>query len=89
MPPIEWLLQIVQTEDGYHNLLSDAGGLAKAAWKLARARCQVAPTPTKVPSRIELGAAAREIASRVGWHTPVPTPTMLALDCEADGLPVL
>jgi hypothetical protein len=89
MPPVEWLLELTRNENGYRNLLSEAGGLANAAWRLARARCLVSPAAPKVPNRLELGAAAMEIAARVGWTAPLPTSSMLAIDCEAVGLPVM
>ena len=89
MPPVEWLLELTHNENGYRNLLSEAGGLASAAWRLARARCLVSPVSIQVPNRLELGAAALEIAARVGWPRPLPSWSMLATDCESAGLPVL
>jgi hypothetical protein len=85
---LEWLEGLDQRRDGYAHLLDESGGLARAAWRLARARCRVWSTPTEVPTRGELRAAARRIARRVGIDT-VPAAAYLANECEADGLLVL
>lgn len=88
MIPIEWLQGLDQQRDGYRRLLDDAGGLAAAAHQLARVRCQTWETATAVPTRMEVRAAARKIAMRVGLGT-VPTGPLLARECEAQGLLVL
>lgn len=88
MIPIEWLQGLDQQRDGYSRLLDDAGGLAAAAYRLARARCQTWETATMVPTRLEVRAAARRISTRVGLG-PVPTGHLLAHECEAQGLLVL
>ena len=58
-----------------------------AAYQLAKARCLVWEVPTAVPTRSELGAAARQIARRVG--VALPDARCLAIECEAQGLLVL
>ena len=85
---LEWLFGLDHHRDGYAMLLRDAGGLAPAAWRLARARCRVFETSTDVPTRREVRAAARRIARRVGLDA-VPAAAFLANECEAQGLLVL
>jgi hypothetical protein len=84
----EWLLSLGQ-RGAHRRLLEEAGSLPAAAWRLARARCATAPTPTEVPSVRELRGAAREIARRVGLGDDVPAGAMLARECEAIGLLVI
>jgi hypothetical protein len=88
MIPSEWLRELVQERDGFRRLLSESGGLTEAAYRLARARCLSREVATHVPTRIEVRAAAREIARRVPG-TLVPETESLARDCEALGLSVL
>lgn len=88
MIPIEWLRGLDETRDGYTRLLSDSGSLARAAWKLAQARCQVQRTATHVPTQRELRAAARKISEKSGGG-PVPAMTLLANECESEGLLVI
>lgn len=88
MIPIEWLNELIQERDGYRRLLDEAGSLSAAAHRLARAKCLAWQQSTGVPSRAELRAAAREIASRVPG-TPVPEMAILIRDCEDLGLSVI
>jgi len=87
--PIEWLLSLSQSPNGYQALVADAGSLAVAAYRVARARCLTLQVATPVPTRSDVRAAAREIATRIGWSAPLPASSALAFDCEAAGLPVL
>ena len=64
MRPVEWLLEMTQSERGYSDLLDQAGGLAAAAWRLARAKCEVREHATGVSTRLEVKAAARELSRR-------------------------
>lgn len=89
MAPNQWLLDLESHHDGYRALLDETGSLAVAAHRLAEAWCRVRSVSTRVPTRVEVEAAARRIASRAGWPDHVPPASMLALDCEAEGLPVL
>ena len=89
MAPIQWLLDLESARNGYDSLLTQTGSLAVAAYLVARAKCQVRPVASSVPTRLELGAAASRIASRVGLRGMIPSPSTLALDCEAAGLLVL
>lgn len=88
MIPIEWLNELIQERDGYRRLLAEAGSLTEAAYRLARARCLSGERSTHVPTRLEVRAAAREIAGRVPGLA-VPESQTLARDCEALGLSVL
>ena len=89
MSPTEWLLSLAQRRDGHHDLLTDTGSLAVAAWRLAHARCRAAEIATEVPSTIELRGAAREIARRCGLGDHVPSSSALARDCAMAGLLVI
>jgi hypothetical protein len=89
MGPIQWLSGLVERENGFQSLLDECGSLAVAAWRLARARGQTWAIPSAVPTRMEVRAAALEIAARVGQRSPVPFAATLASDCEAAGLLVL
>jgi len=89
MIPIEWLNALTEQRDGYQRLVEEAGGLPAAAWKLARARCDVWSVATGAPTVREVRAAAREIVRRLGSVTPVPDAHFLASECEAQGLLVL
>lgn len=90
MSPIEWLRRLEEDPaHGYERLLADAGCLAAAAHRVAKARCQTWMIATSVPTVRELRAAAREICTRAGLTGPLPGANTLALDCESLGLPVL
>lgn len=90
MSPIEWLRRLEEEQArGYERLLAEAGCLAVAAHRVAKARCQTWMVATSVPTVRELRAAAREICTRVGLPDPIPGAATLAMDCEAFGLPVL
>ncbi|HJK94187.1 MAG TPA: hypothetical protein RMH85_00245 [Polyangiaceae bacterium LLY-WYZ-15_(1-7)] len=88
MRPIEWLLKKTQHPGGYAAILEESGGLAVAAWRLAEARCRVREHATSVPTRIEVRAAARELASHLDLGA-VPPSEALRKDLEALGFPVL
>jgi hypothetical protein len=88
MIPIEWLNELIRERDGYRRLLAESGSLTVAAHRLARAKCMTWEHATHVPTRVEVRAAAREIARRVPG-TRVPQTSVLVQDCEALGLSVL
>ncbi len=88
MRPIEWLLNLSQQRGGYARLLSDSGGLAAAAWRLAEARCQTRETATAIPTKLEVRAAARTLSAKLSLGH-VPSSLILATDCERQGLLVL
>lgn len=84
--PQEWIQRIVESGE-YRALLDEAGDIAFAAYRLARALCRIRPVSTSVPTLRELVAAAAEIGRACG--TPIPPGVNLADACEAAGLPVI
>ena len=88
MIPLEWLNFVIRERDGMRRLLDEEGCLARAAHRLAVAKCQTFEVSTSVPTRREVRAAAVQIASRVPG-TSVPGTAVIAADCEALGLNVL
>jgi len=88
MIPIEWLNELIQERDGYHRLLSDSGDLTLAAYELARAKLRSSERPSEVPTAIEVKAAARVIAAKVGGLS-VPRTAGIYSSCERAGLAVL
>lgn len=87
MIPIEWLNELIETRDGFRNLLNQEG-LTRAAYRLALAKCMSGERSTHVPTRGEVRAAAREIAARVPG-TSVPDTSTLVRDLETLGIAVL
>lgn len=85
--PSEWLRHLVETAGGYFILLEHSGGLARAAYRLARARCRVQPLPSNLPTVRELGAAAAELCELL--ETERPSSATLATECERLGLGVI
>lgn len=85
--PTEWLRSLQEGRRAYRWLVEDAGSLALAAYRLARARCRVQPVPTLIPTVTELGAAARRIQAATG--SPALCLVLLIDECEAAGLPVI
>lgn len=88
MIPIEWLNELIQERDGYRRLLAECGSLSLAAHRLAKAKCLTHEHYVSVPTRLELRAAARQIANRVPG-TCVPDTRALLRDCEDHGLDVI
>ena len=84
--PHEWIQRIVEGGE-YRSLVEDAGDIAFAAYRLARALCRIRPVPTSVPTLRELVAAAAEIGNACGIR--VPPGTHLAEACESAGLLVI
>lgn len=89
MPPYEWLLELSAKADGYRALLRESGSLARAAHRIATARCTVSVVSSSVPTAREVRAAAIEIIERGGVELPVPDRKALAFDCERLGLLVI
>lgn len=85
--PTEWLRSLQEGRRAYRWLLEDAGSVAVAAYRLARARCRVQPVPTPVPTVAELCAAARRIQQTTGGA--LPCAALLIDECEAVGLQVI
>ncbi len=89
MIPIEWLNDVIQERDGYRRLLKECdSNLSVAAHRLATAKCLTDEQYLSVPTRLELRAAARQIANRVPG-TCVPDTATLMRDCEKQGLDVI
>jgi hypothetical protein len=65
-------------------LLEESGSLARAAWRLVRARCG----PDMVPTREQLRTVSREIAARCGYDDVSPSLTTLLAECRRQGLAV-
>ncbi len=88
MIPLEWLNGVIRERNGMRRLLAEEGSLARAAHRLAVAKCLTFEFSTSVPTRREVRAAAVQIAQRVPG-TNVPATAAIAADCEALGLLVL
>lgn len=87
--PTEWIRSLQEGRRPYRWLLEDAGSLALAAYRLARARCRIQPVPTTIPTLGELCAAARFIRRQTGTGGGVPCSSLLLAECEAAGLAVI
>jgi hypothetical protein len=88
--PSEWLRCIREADrSAYRILVSESGGLAFAAYRLARARCRVASVGNAVPTLRELLAAAREIVTATADERGTVKASLLLGDCEHAGLPVI
>jgi hypothetical protein len=86
--PSEWLRWLAEEPDAYEVLVARAGGLARAAYRLASARCR-AQASGDTPTLRELQAAALTIAEHVGMLETLPIISLLASDCEEQGLLVI
>ncbi len=86
--PSEFLRWLAEEPDAYRLLLENAGGLARAAYRLARARC-LAHGVVSTPTLRELQVAALSIARAVGMSDTLPVGALLASDCEEQGLVVI
>ena len=86
--PSEWLRWLAEAPDAYSILVAYAGGLARAAYRLASTRCRVQGAG-ETPTLRELQAAALLITEHLGTAQTLPISSLLASDCEAQGLPVL
>jgi hypothetical protein len=84
--PQAWLSRLSQESDGYTRLIGESGGTARAAYRLARARCKVASPPSASPTLEDLQAAARLLAARVGHGGALPIRSVLASDADSRGL---
>lgn len=87
--PSEWLRQLSEELDGYRCLVAETGGLARAAYRLARAQCRVQGGLGQTPTLRELQAAALMLGQHLGILDTLPITSLLASDCEAQGLPVI
>jgi hypothetical protein len=72
----------------YEVLVANAGGLACAAYRMARAQCRVRGHGD-TPTLRELQLAALVLAERLGVLESLPITSLLASDCEDQGLRVI
>lgn len=86
--PSEWLRQLDQQPLAYEVLVASAGGLAAAAYRIARARCQL-QGHGDTPTLRELQLAALALAGRLGTLESLPITSLLASDCEQQGMLVI
>jgi hypothetical protein len=76
--PMAWLISLEQSEAAYERLVEQSGSLARAAHRVASARCgRAAPTASQVAS------VARELAVRIGYFDIPPSRTALSAACAA------
>jgi len=73
----------------YDKLIDDSGGLAIAAYRVARARCLVGAITTNIPTLREIAAAACEISANAAAGGFRPDASILAGECEQAGLAVI
>ena len=73
--PQEWLATLAADADGFSRLVRESGGLARAAYRLARARCIV--LFDAAPELEDLQAATALLSSRLGGHTVLPISSVL------------
>ena len=85
----EWLRALYEDAGAFARLVSDSGGMAHAAYRLARARCRANAVPTTLPTLEELQAAALILARRVDTSGPLPIKSLLASECDSLGLAVI
>ena len=84
--PGEWLRRLATERDGYARLIDESGGTARAAYRVARARCSVESQSGAPPTLEDLQAAARLLATRMGRGGALPITSVLASDADAAGL---
>lgn len=87
--PTELLRKLEEHQITYSELVVESGGLAVAAYRIARARCRTGSVPSTVPTLRELAAAATEILNHATLTGFVPDATILASECEQLGLIVI
>ena len=79
--PQEWLATLAADADGFSRLVRESGGMARAAYRLARARCIVLFDST--PQLEDLQAATALLSSRLGGHSVLPITSLLPGPLEA------
>src|SRR6187402_2591360 len=84
--PREWLIRLAAEADGFSRLVTASGGSARAAYRIARARC--AASHGGEPSLEDLQSAAASLAKRVGSVTPLPITSLLPPPRSAPPPPV-
>ena len=87
--PTELLRKLEERHLGYDDLVRESGGLAIAAYRLARARCLAGAQAMNIPTLRELAAAASVIMAHAKVAGFRPNAGMLAGECEQAGLVVI
>ena len=72
--PKEWLLKLAAEEQGYGRLVTESGGMGRAAYRLARAQSSAHGTE---PCLEEMQAAAALLASHLGGSGALPIKSLL------------
>jgi hypothetical protein len=80
--PSEWLNWLDQAPDAYQILVAYAGGMARAAYRLATVRLRLRGS-SEAPTLDELQAAAWIIAGRLGKAEALPITSLLPSDPDA------
>jgi hypothetical protein len=75
--PQEWLHHLAAERDGFARLIRESGGSARAAYRVARARCAVESVLGASPTLEDLQAAARLLAAHVGRGGALPITSLL------------
>jgi len=70
--PTQWLRSLSEERDGYGRLVRESKGAARAAYRIARARCNGEP-----PLLDDLQAAASLLAARLGGQSSLPIRSLL------------
>ena len=73
--PRQWLANLTADAVGLSRLVQESGGVACAAYRLARARCSV--EAGAAPQLQDLQAAAALISARLGRHSLLPISSSL------------
>ncbi len=79
--PQAWLASLSVESEGYSRLVADSRGMARAAYRLARARCLV--DFDDVPRLEDLQAASAFLCARLGGHTVLPITSLLPAPLDA------
>jgi len=87
--PVEWLRALREGRKTYAWLVDDSGGLAPAAYRLARARGRTGEVSNSIPTLSELFSAFGDVARASGARAKHLSRAMLIEECEARGLPVI
>lgn len=86
--PSEWLQLLNEETDGYRCLVAEAGGLARAAYRLASAQCHAQSGPGQTPTLRDLQAAALTLGRQLGILETLPITSLLASECDEQGSPL-
>ncbi len=73
--PAQWLRSLSGESGGYRRLVLESGGMARAAYRLARAHCSA--ESGDAPLLGDLQAAASLLAARLGGHGSLPIKSLL------------